>query len=253
MKLQLKLILLFLSSMSISFANETGYEVELIVFEDSNARYLQSEDWTYNDMLRNKLASKTIEEVEPEVDQKPDPEYKQLPWEGAKLTNQLERLLKNNNFRVLAAKRWKQTGLDRKHAFNISIDDSPEPPPVENDIEADKITDASPKDLVEQDVEETLPLPKTEPYLTGNIKLIMSRYLHFNVDLQYIKPFEDAAGIVTNRVFPIINERRMRSREIHYIDHPLIGIMVLATPYEIPDQENQSESHKPPSTEYKTM
>ena len=40
----------------------------------------------------------------------------------------------------------------------------------------------------------------------------------------------------------------MKSKEIHYIDHPLIGVIVLATPYEI----NTGKSDKKPFI-YKTL
>jgi len=76
----------------------------------------------------------------------------------------------------------------------------------------------------------------------------MSRYLHFNVDMKYIKPQLNESGEYNNIVIPILNERRMRSREIHYIDHPLVGVVVLATPYKIKTEEDNVDT-----SEYKTM
>ena len=60
----------------------------------------------------------------------------------------------------------------------------------------------------------------------------MSRYLHFEVNLNYFKLQKDSPEHEYIS-YPIVSERRMRSREIHYIDHPMIGIIVYAVPYTI--------------------
>jgi len=95
----LLILLLFQTCISVVLAAETGYEVELIIFEDTTGRYLHSEDWSYNDMLNN-------------IDN--DPEYIQLNWKGSKLEKNLERLKSNSNYKILINTRWKQTGLDRE-------------------------------------------------------------------------------------------------------------------------------------------
>lgn len=222
------LILILLQTLSSAvYADETGYEVELIVFEDARGRYIRSEDWSYNDMLNN------TKEVKPKS-VKPDPHYKQIEWKGAKLASNLERLQKNSNFRVLVNKRWKQTGLDREHAFNIALNSS--------GLESEAETATS-------EPAETIQI--NESFIKGNVKLIMSRYLHFNVNLQYIRPQTVQIGEITeiqNMVLPVVNERRMRSKEVHYIDHPLVGVVVLATPFKIKSKDDQTNTN-----EYKTM
>jgi len=215
-------IFILFQMMSFSlFSSQTGYEVELIIFEDTQARYLRSEDWRYNDMLNNKK-----DVVEKAV--KADPEYKQLGWNGSKLANNLKRLKENPNYRVLVTKRWKQTGLDINHAFKIPVNSNKNKVKL-NDIETELDTP-------------TLP---TEPYVTGHVKLVMSRYLHFSVDMQYIRSQINSDN---DMIIPIVNERRMRSREIHYIDHPLVGVVVLATPYKI---KSKKVNTKPAN--YKTL
>ena len=220
--------LVLLSIHSISFATETGYEVELIIFEDTSSRYLKSEDWTYNDMLLHSDINSSASA------QKKDPEYTQLNWESAKLKSQFEKLSNNSNFKILINKRWKQTGLDRNETFNIPLNSMPE---KETDVSLQNVT---------QDIQQNLHV--TESYITGNVKLIMSRYLHFNINLKYFKPQTDNLGNRELISYPIVNERRMKSREIHYIDHPLIGIVVLATPYKI-KEENKNKLGK----NYKTL
>ena len=47
----------------------------------------------------------------------------------------------------------------------------------------------------------------------------------------------------TERLFnyPLKQNRRLRSTELHYLDHPLIGMLVMITPYEINVEEPSSE------------
>lgn len=46
----------------------------------------------------------------------------------------------------------------------------------------------------------------------------------------------------------IQDHRRMRSKEIHYMDHPLVGMIILATPYELPKPAPEPVSETPATT-----
>ena len=52
---------------------------------------------------------------------------------------------------------------------------------------------------------------------------------------------EDAQYSVEKTVV-MRQHRRMRSKEIHYIDHPLFGMLIKIVPYELPLPEDQTES-----------
>jgi len=91
------LLLIILQSCSTFLhAEEVGYEVELIIFEDATGRYFNSEDWSYNDFINNKekTSSKTnntkINNKQAEV----DPEFSELEWDNAKLATNLKRIEK---------------------------------------------------------------------------------------------------------------------------------------------------------------
>lgn len=62
--------------------------------------------------------------------------------------------------------------------------------------------------------------------LNGLIRVTRGRYLHINYDLLLR---DDTAG----RDYRIQGSRRMRSDELHYIDHPKIGLLVVAQRHEI--------------------
>jgi hypothetical protein len=89
--------------------------------------------------------------------------------------------------------------------------------------------------------------------LYGLIRLSVSRYLHVETDLHLRSPVvqqqyvleppsggffsgsEPVEKLVQRNVlmdFRMHESRRMRSKEIHFFDHPMFGVIVLVTPYE---------------------
>ncbi len=212
-----------------AYASETGYEVELIIFEDTKSRYFGSEDWSYND-IKHLTVLENKENNSNNIGKIQDSEYTQLEWTTAKLAEKMEKINKNPDFRILINKRWKQTGLSRENAFKI---------PISSKIKSARMNK----------IGDSLKLDSNS-YITGSVSLIMSRYLHFNLDLEYYKSVTSETKEIdaTQKMYPILAERRMRSREIHYIDHPLVGIIVVATPYSLTE-----DKPKAATTEYKTL
>lgn len=71
--------------------------------------------------------------------------------------------------------------------------------------------------------------------LEGTITVAISRYIHLYTDLVYRLPQASADTLTRDQVladFGIKSHRRMRSRELHYVDHPFVGILIEATPIE---------------------
>jgi len=93
-----------------------------------------------------------------------------------------------------------------------------------------------------------LPRSTTPPPLyqvDGAVTVSVERYLHAKVDLLYRRPLPmqdptlppDAPTTLELRGFRLQTSRRMRSQELHYIDHPLFGVLVMVTPFELPQPE----------------
>jgi hypothetical protein len=57
--------------------------------------------------------------------------------------------------------------------------------------------------------------------LFGTLRITRSRFLHLDVDLL----FRDDDG-----VYRFQSHRRMRSNELHYLDHPRFGVLIIVTP-----------------------
>ncbi|MAA72500.1 MAG: hypothetical protein CL679_12340 [Bermanella sp.] len=66
--------------------------------------------------------------------------------------------------------------------------------------------------------------------LKGLFYLHVSRYLHSKIDLQFIPNNANSASDLIS----FQESRRMRSKEVHYIDHPLVGAIVRILPVEHP-------------------
>lgn len=60
--------------------------------------------------------------------------------------------------------------------------------------------------------------------LSGSVSLTLSRYLHLDVDLQYLRPPGAEA-----RAYRLRERRRMRLDELHYLDSQLIGVLARVT------------------------
>ncbi len=51
------------------------------------------------------------------------------------------------------------------------------------------------------------------------------------------------------QAFRLATSRRMRSKEIHYLDHPLFGALALITPYEGPTSDRPDDTQNPTATQ----
>ncbi len=90
------------------------------------------------------------------------------------------------------------------------------------------------------------PVEPADAYVEGTVRMHRSRYLHVETDLLYYRPSLTpaavrSAGQATNAAiedqppqtrFRLVTSRRMRSNELHYVDHPVFGMLVLVTPYQ---------------------
>ena len=64
--------------------------------------------------------------------------------------------------------------------------------------------------------------------LEGTFAVTLGRYLHFEARL-LLRPAQDGAAL-------LLEKRRMRSGERHYLDHPAFGVIVSIKPVELPDE-----------------
>jgi hypothetical protein len=90
------------------------------------------------------------------------------------------------------------------------------------------------------------------PKLEGTLKLSIKRYLHLDADIVLHKPAlgsdpqtSSEYGFASRfRHYRLQDSRRMRSGKLHYIDHPVIGLLAIAKRYE-PSQPDVVETPVP--------
>jgi len=67
--------------------------------------------------------------------------------------------------------------------------------------------------------------------LEGMVRFFMSRHLHLDVNLLFRQPAtgSDTGG---NLVYRLSEQRKLKSQETHYFDHPKLGVLVRVMPLE---------------------
>ena len=142
-----------------------------------------------------------------------------LPKSQFRLSAQRNALARSAPYRPIAHFAWRQTVLGRRQAK-----------PVE------------------------LPTATTRPdraRVDGLVRVAVERYLHLDLNLRLHLPEINTQEATMDYGVPDIRlkeQRRMRSKELHYFDHPRFGVIALITPYE-PPVETPAETDAPPATQ----
>ena len=237
---------LFFALVSSSYAEDMRYyDVEVIVFENLNPLTRKSENWPLQVHMTppEKIVPlgepvPTLKEWLPkDVDLKLS--YKLLNSKEFRLSEHIEKLTEAKSKRVLLHTAWRQPGLDKNTAIPVYFKREIPVPPVTEE-------EASETSSIEQQPATTYP---TE--LEGILRVTLARYLHLEAELSLRdklpetnseNPFEvldsdtpvadmEKQGIIHLKQ----KRRRIRSTELHYLDHPVLGILLLITPFELPE------------------
>ncbi len=150
------------------------------------------------------------------------------PQEALTLTNQATALSKSERYKILKHVAWLQPGLAKEKAIAVRIHagqdyrgEFKERPFAQADFGDHKAS-------INQTIHE----------LDGTVKVVLARYLHVYTDLAYRQPFNLTVSTMNNpprheRIlvdFAIKTHRKMRSKQLHYLDHPALGILVEIRP-----------------------
>lgn len=76
------------------------------------------------------------------------------------------------------------------------------------------------------------------PELDGAVRFTMTRYLHLDVNLLFRPAGEQSAS---GTIYRISEQRRVKSQETHYFDHPKFGVLVRIMPV---DSDGKSEKRQ---------
>ena len=198
-----------------ALAAAVEYDFELIIFEDTSGRYVNSEQWQHE--LRSAETGSLPSTQAPSRTTAANSKAANIrSIKGIGLEKYARKLKASSRYNVLAHKAWRQSGLDQKEAVDI---------PIDSRTDGVKTTQAGKGNNIH-----------------GSIRIVLARYLHIYTDLIYQQPRKEAAPAWYDqesrryRQYPIKSHRRMRSKELHYLDHPMVGILVMAMPVEKQEQ-----------------
>jgi len=191
------------------------------------------------------------------------------------LKDMVAKLARSKRFEPLLHVAWRQPTLADEQTQPILLYDGMTAPYTETELaamqpQATGNTEPPAPALVPA---ETIPAAEADAEtgppshrLMGTVRLSVARYLHLDADLLYRLPIIQKVAVPVpetdlrpDRFYPTLREpqgpayvlerrhavrgfhlqesRRMRSKEIHYLDHPLFGVVVLVTPLETKAQD----------------
>jgi hypothetical protein len=194
------------------------YQFEVLVFERIAPGAGSTEGWPDDPGRPTSANAAWFSKGQPLKGNKPIA-FRALPAEERSLNGAWGQMRRSRDYRPLYHVAWRQPMAHPNKAKPIYFALSPE-----NGAEASDFN-----------------LPKLE----GTLKLSIKRYLHLDVDIVLHKL---AGGTEPQRSsefgyaprfrhYRLQGSRRMRSGKLHYIDHPVIGLLAIAKRYQPPKPE----------------
>lgn len=213
------------------------YKVELIVFEHLTPNSINSENWPSYPSLPDLKNSIELMAPLPTTDSDELTEIVIQPQDFQLLStadfqmNPFEDKLKSQRYKILVHSAWIQSFDSPKQAKPIHIYGG------ENNTRPLQTSD------YDDDQADFIPYIHGDNYeLDGTIELSLQKYINLHLNLSLNLPTSSLAHMVDLSSFDpqlarrdvvsfrLIQSRRMRSDELHYIDHPLFGVLVKITP-----------------------
>ncbi len=205
------------------YAEETrNYQVEIVIFENLDPAAHQAEQWPTQVQLQ--LPAPIIE-LGSAADSKLG--FRLLPSSSFKLNQDAQQLTDSHNFRVLLHTAWRQPGLEQQVALPVHLS---------------KSIPANTQPVVAHEATAQTNTPAGNKQLDGYLKLMLSKYLHAEIDLIYhdtptpaVTTLSSPAGNLpqsnpSGPVYHLKDIRKMRSKEMHYIDSPVLGMLIEVFP-----------------------
>ena len=250
MRMQLKIILLLVTLIpTTGWTRSAWYEIEIIVFNYTSKAALQAEYWDKNPGQPEQKNVMFL--VDPKAYQaaggRQDTLLK-LSENQLKLRDVKKIIQNSSEYEILFHESWRQLIHPREQAKTLYIQSEQTIPVVLNTASRSGTSQN-----------------RGKPVLEGTIKLSLSRFIHASIDLVYsarnpqfdpsaaMRLTESATSPLNNTQpnadviaekepeflqYRIQQRRRMTSKQLHYIDHPKVGILIEAWAYGAGGNEN---------------
>ena len=253
------------------------YDVEVVIFK--NLRVPKSREYVLpvtspsRDEVMFDIASADSSSTAAELG------YELLPSSEYRLIERVARLVQSPRYELLAYVAWRQPGLDREQAIPVWISGGQIYGNEYTSIDDQYVFSESNRELADGESAETefefdeqtleaLELRMLERQaatrhdglyeLEGKITVALSRYLHTYTDLVLRRPRRSADAVANTasedsflatyyadtRILhnhSLKEHRRMRSKNLHYLDNPEFSMLILITPYDAAEDETAGE------------
>lgn len=225
------------------------YQVEIIVFETVEPEQT-NEKWPV--VLEEPAAVASMEITEAASKQDADVvAFQALRDEELQLTAHIKSLEHNNAKKVLLHIGWRQPLHENApgipvHIFSHSNELQEETTdPDANEPQTTVLNSLPDQESISVIAEDTL-INQPENFIDGTITLLLTRYLHLKTHMVYFNPDVDLTRQIAeqDRDAPVVEHfllkesRRVKRKELHYLDHPYFGILARVTRYEPEKQQN---------------
>jgi len=213
------IVTLLLSAVSNASEVSDSYQVEILLFKnDTNTSQPERTEIQKPTKLSKALQLQNYD------GQTPMPAFTLLPRKRLKLKNEEYALKKRSQYRVLLHIAWLQDIKAPRESQSIHL-------------YAQALGD--PHSIY------TLP-----PYngafpwtVNGLIKISQSNYINLSTDLIFdLGLMEEGSEGTTPMLYSMKQKRRLRPTEVHYIDHPNVGMLIAVYPVKAPHTAKKTDS-----------
>ena len=211
-------LLLLLAGSLAAQADERLYDIEVIIFTQQHGD-LVAERWP---MAREPAVFPRYADL---ADGGTPSAQRFVRGDGRLQLGQAVRQLESSGrYDVLLHTGWRQPGLDRDRAAALTI-------PIGSPAPAPSLLPAT----GDRPLEAIAPEVRPPEGLSGYLRVFVERFIHLEANLRLVDPAlgvqrrHDHLPLFGEDQAPVIvmeQRRRMRSGELHYLDHPHIGILV---------------------------
>jgi hypothetical protein len=190
------------------------YNVEVIIFSYTSDTGVQEEYWPQETGLPDNRHTVSLIGRDSGITRLPGQvtEYESLSFN--KLAGTLNRLRNSSRYNVIYSRAWRLPDLPSRSAPAVRIKAG------QRSANNSDLTGTLEGGVIDDAVYE----------IDGRIKISLSKYLDVDADLIYRRTVNlpDANGLPVNelRQFRLKEFRRMKSKTIHYLDHPLFGVVI---------------------------
>ncbi|MFT3931231.1 MAG: peptidoglycan binding protein CsiV [Spongiibacteraceae bacterium] len=197
---------------------ETLYQVELIALARNSADAESEENWDRKYTLHYPQHTVALQPADGS-----DAPFQSLGADAMQLKREADAIAARRNWRVLLHTAWRQT--------------------VDNPQQATAIAITGGKQFgTHYELEGTFTL-SVDHFLRADANLWLSRFATGamispttlpNPPGTIVNSVADSSGFVPTQIVVLQEQRRLRSGELHYFDHPRLGLIVLVTPIKNP-------------------